>query len=172
MKTNKTLLLSIAFLIVSLMLFSTWETVTAQTQTLTATKTMEEEKSVYMPFGRGGIYIPKAVNNGYVQLTRTWGADTKKIAFTQPWLQVKLFNQNNKEITTVKSSAYLFFSLNEEERAAWDKGLLSIYQYNVEKKTWDICKTYFIGGISSTSYGRVIFQISNTYGIYALGIKK
>jgi hypothetical protein len=172
MKQKKSSILIISFILVFALVFTSWKSVNAQAKTTTLTKTLEVDKSLFIPFGRGGVYFPKSAYAGSVIITRTAPTDTKKYAFTQPWLDIKLYDTKNKAITTVKGNAYVYFNLTEEDRVAWDSGKLSIYQYNVDKKIWQPCKTYFIGGLSSSSYGRVMYLISGSYGTYGLAIKK
>lgn len=171
MKQNKTILFLLAFALVITLTFTSWESVKAEAKSHTITKDLVAEKSLYIPYGRGGVFFNKSAYSGTVILTRTMPSDTKKLTFTQPWLDIKLYDTKDKAITTVKGYTYVYFNLNEDERTAWDNGMLRIYQYNIDKKIWQECKTFFIGGYGD-SYGRVIYLISGTYGKYGLAIKK
>lgn len=171
MKQNKTFLFLLAFVLIISLTFTNWESVKAQGKTHTITKDLVAGKSLYVPFGRGGVIFNKPAYSGTVILTRTMPSNTKKLTFTQPWLDIKLYDTKDKPITTVKGYTYVFFNLNESERNAWDNGNLKIYQYNVDRKIWQECKTYLIAGYGD-SYGRVIFLVSSTYGTYGLAMKK
>jgi len=171
MKQKKNILLILAFAVIIAMTFTSWESVKAQTKTTTLKKHLVAGESLLIHSGPDGVYFYKPAYTGTVVLTRTEPYNTKKLLFTQPWLTIELFDKKGNAITDVKGLTYVLFSLNKEERAAWDNGELNIYQFNVEKQIWQKCETSYIGGLGFT-YGRVMCQVLNTYSTYGLTIRK
>lgn len=171
MKQKRITLVLLAFALMFTLVFSTFESVNAQTKSTTISKKLEYQKPLDISIGKGGVYFPSSGYTGKVVLTRTIPVDTKKLTFTQRWIDIRLYDTNGKEIKAVKGYTYVYFNLNVEDRAAWRNEKLSIYHYNEAKKVWEECATRLLD-TKSAPYGRVSFMVTDQYGLYGLAIKK
>jgi hypothetical protein len=171
MKPTKMILILVAFALCFAVVTTNWSPVNAQTKITTITKNLTYQKPLDISIGRGGVYFPNSLFTGTAELNRIDPVNTKKLAFTQRWMDIKLFDVSGKPIRTVKGFAYVYFILNVEDRAAWNKEKLGIYQYNEAKKIWEECDSRLILD-KSAPYGRLSFLITDGYGLYGLAVKK
>lgn len=160
------ILLSMVF---TLTLFS-WEKVRASEKTTTITKTLVYQKPLDISLGKGGVYFPSSNYTGSAVLTRLEPVDTKQIRFSQRWIDIHLYDKGGKEFKTVYGYVYVYFNLNVEDRAAWNKEKLSVYHYNVAKKIWEESETQLLAN-KNVPYGRVKVLVQE-FGLYGLGITR
>jgi hypothetical protein len=153
------------------LMFSASEKVSAAEKTNSISKSLVYQKSLDISLGKGGVYFPSSAYTGTVVLTRIEPIPTKDLTFTQRWIDIHLFESTNKEFKIVFGYVYVYFNLNVEDRAAWEKGKLSIFHYRQDKKIWEECETRLIAD-ASAPYGRVRFLITEEYGQYGLGLKR
>jgi hypothetical protein len=124
--------------------------------------------------GRAGVYFISAFTAGTLEVSRL---DLDKrhgqralIFGSQRWLDVALTDTNGKQIKDLRGFVYVYFNLNSDDRAAWKKGKLSIYQYKAAEKDWVMCPTFVIQD-KSAKFGRATCLITKT-GLYSLAITK
>lgn len=135
------------------------------------TKPLVYQKSSDISLGNGGVYFPSSNYAGYAVLSRIQPEHTKKLTFTQRWIDFHIFDANGKEFKKVFGYVYVYFNLNAEDRMAWDQGKLSIYHYNNAKKIWDLCETQLLAS-KNAPYGRVRFLMTEEFGLYGLAITR
>ena len=157
------LLLGMVF---TLTIFS-WEKVVASEKTTSITKTLVYQKPLDISLGKGGVYFPSSNYTGSAVLTRLEPVDTKQIRFSQRWIDIHLYDKSGKEFKNVYGYVYVYFNLNVEDRAAWNKGNLSIYHYNEVKKIWEESETQLLTN-KNVPYGRVKVLVQE-FGLFGLG---
>jgi hypothetical protein len=135
------------------------------------TKSLVYQKPLDISLGRGGVYFSSSSYTGSVVLTRIKAENTRKLTFTQRWSDIHLFDSKGKEFDKVYGYVYVYFKLNHQERAAWDKGELSIYHFNQTKKVWEECETQLLAS-KNAPYGLARFLITNEFGLYGLAIQE
>lgn len=150
---------------------SEWGAVHAQAKTMIVFEKMVYQKPLDVLVGQGGIYFPRAPFSGIAALRLVEPTSTKKLTFTQPWIEVKIYDQDGQQIQSVRGYAYVYFILEKAERAAWDEGTLGIYQYNPDKKMWEECDARLIYD-RSTPYGRLSILAKEHYGLYGLATQE
>lgn len=171
MKGQKAILLMVGFILMFALALSFAQPVKAAQKDDSITKPLTYQKPLDISLGKGGVYFPSSNYTGRAVLTRLEPKNTKKLTFTHRWLDIRLFDPNGKEIKTVYGFVYVYFNLNADDLAAWNKGKLGIYYYNITKDTWDECATRLIASKNSP-YGRVSCLILDEFGRYGIAIKQ
>jgi hypothetical protein len=120
--------------------------------------------------GNGGVYFANSNYTATAELTREQLNPTKSLYFTQRSIDIRLYDNNNKEIKNLFGFVYVYFNLNAEDRANWNKDKLSVYQWNTATKNWVECPTWLVTD-KSAGNGRASCLISS-FGTYALGTKR
>lgn len=169
MNNRKTILILVGFILVFALALGYGDTVKAGTNSIT--KPLVYQKPLDISLGKGGVYFPSSSYTGKAVLTRIEPVDTRKLTFTQRWLDIRLFDSKGKEFKTVYGYVYVYFNLNADDRAAWNKGKLGIYHYDQAKKVWVECETQLLAG-KNAPYGRVRHLITKEFGLYGLAIKR
>jgi hypothetical protein len=172
MKNHKLILIIVAFALCFALATNSWESVNAKNKITTITKNLVYQKPLDISLGRGGVYFPSSFYTGTAELKRIEPVHTKKLTFTQRWIDIKLYNTSGKSITTPRGFAYVYFVLNVEDRDAWNKDKLGIYQYNEAKKIWEETSARLITTDTNAPYGRLSLLIADRYGLYGLAIKR
>ena len=147
-----------------------WDKVRASENTESISKTLVYQKPLDISLGKGGVYFPSSNYTGTAVLSRIEPIDTKQITFSQRWADIHLYDKSGKEFKNVYGYVYVYFNLNVEDRAAWNKGKLSIYHYNEVKKTWDETETQLLT-YKNVPHGRVKVLLQE-FGLYGLGITR
>ena len=148
-----------------------WGAVHAQVNNTIVFEKMVYLKPLDILVGQAGIYFPRAPFSGIAALKLVEPKPAKKLAFTQPWMEIKIYDLEGKQIQSVPGYAYVYFILDKAERAAWDEGILGIYQYNPDKKAWEECETRLLYN-QSTPYGRLSFLAKGHLGLYGLATQE
>ncbi len=172
MKNKKVILFLLAFTVIVASTFMSWEPVKALTKSITIKRNLVENQTLIIPSGRGGVYFYEPAYTGTAVIIRTEPGDTKHLSFTRPWLTIELYDTKGNAIITAKGLTYVFYNLTEEERNAWDNGMLKVFQFNVDKQIWQKCETQYLVEMLGKSNGRVMCQISRTYRTYGLALRK
>jgi hypothetical protein len=159
---------------------ATAETATGQADAIIATSqaSKEAELTAGKPAGayqgRAGVYFTSAFTSGKLEVSRldleNRSGGRALIFGSQRWLDVTLTDINGKQIKDLRGFVYVYFNLNSDDRAAWNKGNLSIYQYKAAEKDWVRCPTFVIQD-KSAQFGRATCLITKT-GLYSLATTK
>lgn len=172
MKGNKILLISMALVLALSTLAGSFGAAFASTPTNVREFKVTSGKPVDVFFGRNGVSSPSSVFSGNLVLTREafdLAHNPKQgLAFLH-WMDVRLYDLNDKEIKQSRGFMYLYFNLNSAERKAYDNGDLKIYFWDSTKDEWSEALTILVHDDSST-YGRIATVI-NQFGLYGLGEK-
>jgi hypothetical protein len=150
---------------------SEWGAVHAQVKPTIVFEKIVYQKPLDVMLGGGGIYFPRAPFSGIAALKLVEPIPTKKLAFTRPWMEIKVYDQEGQQIEAIRGYAYVYFILDKAERTAWDADTLGIYQYNPDKKVWEECDTRLLYD-HSTPYGRLSVLAKGHYGLYGLAIQQ
>ena len=170
MKHRKMVFFLLGLTLVFILAIGQWSLVEAAQKNHSVTKSLEYQKPVDVSLGRGGVYFSSSSYTGSVVLTRIKAEPHKKLTFTQRWSDIHLFDTKGKEFNKVYGIIYVYFKLNHQERAAWEKGDLSIYHYNQTKKIWEECETQLLAS-KNAPYGLARTVIIDGFGLYGLAIQ-
>ncbi len=170
MKKKHFLIFLFMFVVVFSLTFLSREKANASEKIASITKTLVYQKPLDISLGKGGVYFPSSNYSGSAVLSRPDSVKTKQITFSQRWIDIHLYDSNGKEFKNVYGHVYVYFNLNVEDRAAWNKEKLSIYHYNESKKIWEKSETHLLDN-KNVPYGRVKVLV-NEFGLYGLGITR
>jgi hypothetical protein len=163
MKRKNKFTLLFSFMLVFALLLTTVSQAFAASKTIT--KDLQADKSLYIPFGRGSVYFWKSSMAGTVIVTRTSPPGYSWYTFTQPVVDVKVYDTSNDQVTEIQGVVYVTFKLTEADREAWDEGNLSIFKFN--GWFWSPVSTHFT---ETGDYGTVTYRIQGSYGKYGLAM--
>ena len=124
--------------------------------------------------GNAGIYIPSSNYSGTVTVERYDASKSntvKNIQFTQKLVKIIVTDNQGNQINQVSGLNYVYFNLDQQSRAAYDKGELSIYHYNPQQKAWVQCQNQLPITDKNQPYGRMACIIQN-FGLFGVAQQK
>ncbi|MGD2158453.1 MAG: hypothetical protein PVG32_16365 [Anaerolineales bacterium] len=168
MNLKKITLIVVALLIAFTAISIQWAPASAAAKSISKSISFGKPADIYL--GNAGVYFANSNYTATAELTRERLNPTKSLRFTQRSVEIHLYDNKNKEIKNLFGYVYVYFNLNAEDRANWNKEKLSIYQFDTATKKWVECRTWLVSDKSSP-YGRATCLISS-FGTYALGTKR
>ncbi len=172
MKIRKPIVITIGLILALALTFGVMHSVQAAGKNGTKTKALVYQQPLDLSLGKGGFYFASSNYTGNATITRTKPKDTDDLNFTQRWSEVELFDPDWDEMEAVYGVIYVYFNLNSDDWAAWNKGDLHIYKYDSSDKTWDECDTWWIGNEGHPKYGRVQCLVTEEFGRYGMAIER
>ena len=169
MKGKKVIFLVLMLVITIAVLGSSWIPVAAAKTNETVVKPLVFEKPADIYLRKGGVYFSSSNYTGEARLTRFQAVGVylkKNLEFVQPLTEIRANSSSGVEFKTLWGIVYVYYNLTSEQRAAWTKGDLSIYQYDPIKKTWSSCPSLLVQD-ESTKFGRLACVIP-AFGVYGL----
>jgi hypothetical protein len=150
------------------LLVGTWQSAAAQDATPSAPSTSNAQTAI--EFGRQGVFIPAGFSSNNVTVEKVERSDLSAftpVKFIRPLLRLKFTTDAGSTNNTPFVLTNVFYNLVSFERAAWDRGELSIYYRDVNDSTWKKCNTFLVDdspvatsedetpGVRGSSGGRV-----------------
>lgn len=123
--------------------------------------------------GNAGVFLPSSAYNGEIELSRisTEATDPNQdIEFVHRLLEYRVFDGNDREVRLVRGLNYIYFNLNQQTFAAWDRGDLNIYHYNPDEREWEPCEFQIHIGTVNRPYGRLAC-VATEFGFYGLALE-
>ena len=173
MKRYKIIFLVLALVIAIAGLGSSWIPAAAAKTNETVIKSLTFEQPADIYLRKGGVYFSSSNYTGEARLTRFQAAGVylnRNLEFVQPLTEIRANSLSGVEFRTLWGIVYVYYNLTSEQRAAWTKGDLSIYQYDPIKKTWSACPSLLVQD-ESAKFGRLACVIP-AFGVYGLAISK